>query len=151
MTHAGSTELRASLAHCRAALIGVAVMSGVVNLLYLTGSFFMLEVYDRVIPGRSIPTLLGLAALALALYAFQASSRTCGADPRPDRAGGGRSPQSAVFDLTLRAPLRGGRGAEHAVRDLDQVRAFLGGSGPAALFDLPCCRSTWRSASSSTR
>ncbi len=39
--------------------------------LYLTGSFFMLEVYDRVIPSRSVPTLLALAVLALTLYAFQ--------------------------------------------------------------------------------
>jgi ATP-binding cassette subfamily C protein len=138
MTHAGSPELRAGLAHCRAAFVGVAVMSGVVNLLYLTGSFFMLEVYDRVIPGRSIPTLLGLAALALALYAFQGVLETLRARilARIGRAvDEALSPR--VFDLTLRAPLRGGRGAEYAVRDLDQVRAFLGGSGPAALFDLP--------------
>ena len=47
-------------------------MSGLVNILYLTGSFFMLEVYDRVIPSRSVPTLVGLVALALVLYVFQA-------------------------------------------------------------------------------
>ena len=31
-----------------------------INLLYLTGSLFMLEVYDRVLPSRSVPTLVGL-------------------------------------------------------------------------------------------
>lgn len=31
----------------------------------------MLEVYDRVLPSRSVPTLLGLAAIALLLYTFQ--------------------------------------------------------------------------------
>ena len=41
------------------------------NVLYLTGSFFMLEVYDRVLPSRSIPTLVGLACSPLLLYAFQ--------------------------------------------------------------------------------
>jgi ATP-binding cassette subfamily C protein len=46
-------------------------MSGMLNVLYLTGSFFMLEIYDRVIPSRSIPTLIGLAAIAILLYAFQ--------------------------------------------------------------------------------
>src|SRR6185436_9217140 len=65
------SELATALGACRAALIGVAVLSGVINVLYLTGSFFMLEVYDRVLPSRSLPTLLGLAVLALVLYAFQ--------------------------------------------------------------------------------
>jgi ABC-type bacteriocin/lantibiotic exporter with double-glycine peptidase domain len=59
------------LGTCKTAFLGVAVMSELVNILYLTGSFFMLEVYDRVIPSRSVPTLIGVAALALALYAFQ--------------------------------------------------------------------------------
>src|SRR5918911_4623036 len=65
------SELSTALKACRAAFLGVAVMSGMLNVLYLTGSFFMLEVYDRVIPSRSIPTLLGLAAIAALLYAFQ--------------------------------------------------------------------------------
>ena len=48
-------------------------MSGLINLLTLTGSFFMLEIYDRVIPSRSIPTLVGLCVLALILFTAQAS------------------------------------------------------------------------------
>ncbi|MEA1833722.1 type I secretion system permease/ATPase, partial [Methylobacterium durans] len=64
-------EIVSALSRCRSAFIGVGVMSGLVNVLYLTGSFFMLEVYDRVIPSRSVPTLVGLMALALVLYAFQ--------------------------------------------------------------------------------
>ena len=66
-----SRELASPLARCRTAFLGVAVMSGLINVLYRTGSFFMLEVYDRVIPSRSVPTLIGLMALALLLYAFQ--------------------------------------------------------------------------------
>ncbi|TIY08322.1 MAG: type I secretion system permease/ATPase, partial [Mesorhizobium sp.] len=50
------TTLAAVLASFRRALAGIALMSGVVNVLALTGSFFMLQVYDRVIPGRSVPT-----------------------------------------------------------------------------------------------
>src|SRR5579862_5944113 len=65
------SELGEALRACRNAFIGVGVMSGVINLLYLTGSFFMLEVYDRVLPSRSVPTLVGLAVLALVLYGFQ--------------------------------------------------------------------------------
>ncbi|MDO9426363.1 MAG: type I secretion system permease/ATPase, partial [Methylobacterium sp.] len=60
-----SAELASALSRCRMAFIGVGAMSGLVNVLYLTGSFFMLEVYDRVIPSRSVPTLVGLMLLAL--------------------------------------------------------------------------------------
>ncbi|TKB35592.1 MAG: type I secretion system permease/ATPase, partial [Mesorhizobium sp.] len=65
------TALAAVLASFRRALAGIALMSGVVNVLALTGSFFMLQVYDRVIPGRSVPTLVGLAVFAGTLFVFQ--------------------------------------------------------------------------------
>ena len=46
-------------------------MSCIINLLYLTGSIFMLEIYDRVLPSRSVPTLIGLIILAAGLYIAQ--------------------------------------------------------------------------------
>jgi hypothetical protein len=55
----------------KSALLGLAVLSAIVNVLYLTGSFFMLEIYDRVLPRRSVPTLIGLCIGAALLYAFQ--------------------------------------------------------------------------------
>ncbi|TAI61914.1 type I secretion system permease/ATPase, partial [Bradyrhizobium sp. Leo170] len=54
------SDLHMALASCRAALIAIAMFSGLINLLSLTGSLFMLEVYDRVLPSRSVPTLVGL-------------------------------------------------------------------------------------------
>src|SRR6202035_975139 len=66
------SELGEALRACRDAFIGVGVMSCMINLLYLTGSIFMLEVYDRVLPSRSVPTLVGLIVLASALFGFQA-------------------------------------------------------------------------------
>src|SRR6201986_742730 len=63
------SELGDALRACRGAFIGVGVMSCIINLLYLTGSIFMLEVYDRVLPSRSVPTLIGLMVLAAFLYA----------------------------------------------------------------------------------
>ncbi|MCJ2042216.1 type I secretion system permease/ATPase [Methylobacterium sp. J-059] len=125
---------------CRTAFVGVAVMSGVVNVLYLTGSFFMLEVYDRVIPSRSVPTLIGLMALALTLYAFQGALEAIRSrilarvGAALDEALSGR-----VFDLVVRAPLKGAAPGDGLLplRDLDQIRAFLSGTGPSAFFDLP--------------
>ena len=65
------SELGDALRTCRNAFIGVGIMSCMINLLYLTGSIFMLEVYDRVLPSRSVPTLVGLVILAAFLYAAQ--------------------------------------------------------------------------------
>ena len=52
-------------------MIGIAVFSGVVNVLMLSGSLYMLQVYDRVIPSRNIATLLGLSLMVLLAYFVQ--------------------------------------------------------------------------------
>ena len=128
------------LASCRHAFLGIGLMTGMINVLYLTGSFFMLEIYDRVLPSRSVPTLVGLAVIAFVLYAFQAVLDVLrgrvlvriGASL--DEALSGR-----VFDILVRLPLKArpaGDGLQ-PIRDLDQVRSFLSGLGPTALFDLP--------------
>lgn len=135
-----SVELVSALAQCRAAFVGVGVMSGLINVLYLTGSFFMLEVYDRVIPSRSVPTLVGLVILALVLYAFQGllemirSRILARAGAALDEALSAR-----VFDIVVRAPLKAAVPGDGLLplRDLDQLRAFLASTGPSALFDLP--------------
>jgi len=63
-------ELAAALAACRSAFVGAALFSGLLNVLMLTGSFYMLEVYDRVLPSRSVPTLVALTILAGVLFVF---------------------------------------------------------------------------------
>ena len=52
-------------------MIGIALFSGVINLLMLAGSLYMLQVYDRVIPSRNIATLLGLSLMVLLAYLMQ--------------------------------------------------------------------------------
>lgn len=52
-------------------MIGIAVFSGVINVLMLSGSLYMLQVYDRVIPSRNVATLLGLSLLVLLAYLLQ--------------------------------------------------------------------------------
>lgn len=115
-------------------------MSGVVNVLALTGSFFMLQVYDRVIPGRSVPTLVGLAVFAGTLFVFQGAlelirSRLLVRIGLALDARLSRQVYAALMRLLLRTKL-GGDGLQ-SLRDLDQVRSFMSSAGPTALFDLP--------------
>jgi PrtD family type I secretion system ABC transporter len=134
------TELGDALRACRSAFIGVGIMSCMINLLYLTGSLFMLEVYDRVLPSRSVPTLVGLVILAGGLYVAQGvldliRGRILGRiGTALDEALNNR-----VFDIIVRLPLMiGGRNEGlQPLRDLDNVRSFLGSAGPSAFFDLP--------------
>src|SRR5690242_8527849 len=55
----------------RGIVAAVALFSALINLLALTGSLFMLQVYDRVLASRSIPTLVALSILTIGLYAIQ--------------------------------------------------------------------------------
>jgi ATP-binding cassette subfamily C protein len=133
------SEIGRALRRCTGSLFGVALFSAAVNLLMLTGSIFMLQVYDRVIPSRSIPTLIGLALLVAGLFAIQGLLdliRTrmlarVGASLHERIAG-------RVFGTTLRLPLvRADVDSGQPLRDLDQVRSFFGSGGPLAFFDLP--------------
>ena len=54
---------------------GVGLFSLVINLLMLTGPLFMLQVYDRVLTSKSVPTLVALFGLAAAMYMFLALIR----------------------------------------------------------------------------
>jgi PrtD family type I secretion system ABC transporter len=136
---AGSA-LRKALASCRSALLAAAVFSAFVNMLMITGSLFMMEVYDRVLPSRSLPTLVGLCIIAGILFValglldairLRLLGRTGGAI---DEALAGR-----VFDAVVRLPVRTGKrdNGLQPLRDLDAVRSFLSGLGPSAFFDLP--------------
>jgi PrtD family type I secretion system ABC transporter len=121
-------------------LAGVAIFSGVVNLLTLSGSLYMLQVYDRVIPSRNVATLLGLSLIVLLAYLLQGYF-----DALRTRM---LSRIAALFDAGLQAsihvslatlPLKGARPVltQQPLRDLDQIRTFLSGIGPTALLDMP--------------
>ena len=134
------SELSSALNRCRNAFIGIGVMSGMINILYLTGSFFMLEIYDRVLPSRSVPTLVGLVVLAAGLYMAQAILDLIrGRILVRIGASLDESLSGRVFDTVARLPLKVGQRNDglQSLRDLDSIRSFLSGLGPIALFDLP--------------
>src|SRR3984957_18532415 len=134
------SELGDALRACRGAFLGTGAMSCMINLLYLTGSLFMLEVYDRVLPSRSVPTLVGLAILAGGLYLAQGILDLIRGRILV-RVGTAldESLNARVFDTVVRLPLMvGGRNeGMQPLRDLDNVRSFLSSMGPGAFFDLP--------------
>ena len=140
-----STEPKALIAvvlsSCHAAFLGIGLVSGVINLLMLTGAIFMMQVYDRVLGSQSIPTLVALSLIAIAAYTFQGwldIIRMRVLALIGERIEGEVAPKvhAAVVDLPLRVP-HGNHEPLHAFRQLDAIRSFVSGPGPVALFDMP--------------
>ena len=124
----------------RRALIGTAIISLVLNLLGLTGPFYMLQVYDRVIPSQSVPTLVALSIFALLLFAFSGLLDVLRVRILARFAGiVDASLTERVFGVIAGAPLKLKLGGDilRPAQDLDQIRLFLAGPGPVTFFDLP--------------
>lgn len=121
-------------------LVGVGVFSAVINVLALTGSVYMLQIYDRVLPSQSIPTLIGFTIGMLGLYAvyglldFVRLRLLVRIGSRLHR-----DLQQKAFAASLSLPLTAGQDANRVqpLRDLDQLRGFLSGLGPTVVFDAP--------------
>ena len=134
------SDLAAALRDCTGALVSIVVFSGLMNILTLTGPIFMLQVYDRVVPSKSIPTLLGLALITTLLYGAlgffdQLRARVL------IRVGAyvDEVIHPKVFKAVVTLPLRTAMPGDglQPLRDLDQIRNFISGGGPAAFSDLP--------------
>jgi PrtD family type I secretion system ABC transporter len=109
-----------------------------INLLYLAGPLYMLQLYDRAVPSASQVTLLMLTlALLLAFLALagldMARARVLTrASLRLDR----RLAPRIMTAIVDRADATAG-GRSQALRDFDAVRQSVGGAGIHAIFDLP--------------
>jgi ABC-type protease/lipase transport system fused ATPase/permease subunit len=120
-------------------LWGVGLFSAFLNILALTGSLFMLQVYDRILPSGSVPTLVALFALAAALFTFYGLLNLFRGrvllriGTLVDAILG---PQ--VYEAIVKLPLSRAQqwNKTDLLQDLDAVRTFLSNSAPAVLFDL---------------
>ncbi len=139
LRHRPRSPLSAALADCRHAFVGIALFSAALNLLQLTGPIFMLEVYDRVIPSRSIPTLVGISILAAVLFGFQGLLDIVRGRVLVRIAGSiDESLSQRVYDVAAKLPLKALTPPGYQpLHDLDRIRSFMSTVGPAALFDLP--------------
>jgi ATP-binding cassette, subfamily C, type I secretion system permease/ATPase len=140
MAQKGRSELAEALRHCRAAFIWIGVFSCLINILMLTAPLFMLQVYDRVLPSRSVPTLVALGLLTAGLFAFQGILDAIRGKALL-RIGGSVSEDlsARVYNALICYPLkkRDDKDGLQPIRDLDQIRSYLSTTGPAALFDMP--------------
>ena len=98
----------------------------------LTGSMFMLEVYDRVLPSRSVPTLVGFVDPdRCPVHCSRACSTIIrGRDPGPHRQPARRGAERARLRQRW-CGCRSGAAASDGLqplRDLDKVRGFLSGA-----------------------
>lgn len=125
----------------RVALILLAGLGAAINVLLLGGSIYMMLIYDSVLPSRSLPTLFSLLFLILVVYSFQAVFEILRSRVLSDISAGLThriSPRvkQAISFMALRGTTAGGDGLA-PMRDLDAIRLFLSGQGPAAFMDLP--------------
>lgn len=115
-------------------LAHVLLLSGVLNLLQLSTSAYMLRIYDQVLPSQSLGALGVLTGLVLGLHAGFAlldmiRSRLL------FRAGLGfvQTLDIKVVDVVRAVPAR--RGLE-ALCDVERIGRFVTNSGPSAFFDM---------------
>ncbi|RZJ42403.1 MAG: ATP-binding cassette domain-containing protein, partial [Brevundimonas sp.] len=132
----GTEPLAEALKACRSHFVWAAIFSALVNLLYLTPTLYMMQVYDRVVPTSGLLTLgLLTVAAVLALAALAGLDWLRGrlmlrAGLRLDRMLSGKVLQR-VMDLQAKAP------TTQALREFDNVRTAIAGQGMLALFDAP--------------
>ena len=140
MKPANSATVVSFAAALRPALPALVALSAVVNILALTGSIYMMQVYDRVLTSRSVPTLVALSALVLGVYLFQAILEILRGQvlvrlgSRIDR-----RLMASAHEAATRLPLQGhaSNGSLQPIRDVETVRSFMAGQGPVAMLDMP--------------
>ncbi len=137
---AGQTELGSAFGRFRGALGWVVVLSTGLNLLTLTGSLYLMLVYDRVLPSQSLPTLFSLFLIVGVAYAFQGAFDVLRTQMLADIASLldrrlSRRAQAVEMRLALERPDM--RDRLSPSRDLDQLRGFIASPGLPALMDLP--------------
>ena len=132
--------LQSAMASIRRTFWAVGGFSCVVNILMLTGPIFMLQIYDRVLTSRSVPTLIALAGLVVALYLFMGivdlvRYRVLTRIGHKFDEDIGRS----AFVTQVSSPIKLGPTAAKTepVRDVDQIRSYFASPGITALFDMP--------------
>ena len=130
--------LLAAMKAARFGFVVAVVLSLAINILMLTGPLFMLQVYDRVLASRSVPTLVALLVLITVLFAGMAlfellRSRVL------SRIAHGLDAKLApeLFQYWLQKSASGSTPGYRPLTDLGALRSFISSPYLVALYDLP--------------
>ena len=133
------SDLTATLWTFKREFLIVGIFSLVANLLMLTPTLYMLQVYDRVLTSQSEMTLIVVSLVTLFLFGVMAFAEWMRS--RLLVATGVRLDEqlsTQVFNASFEAHLsQSGATPSRAFGDLLQIRQFLTGNGVFAFFDAP--------------
>lgn len=133
------SEIRSALVAHKKTFLAVGLFSAFINLLYLTPSIYMLQIYDRVLASRSETTLVMISLIVVALYILMGYLEFVRSKVLV-RLGNTLDQKMAqrVFTAAFERNLKGrGSNAGAAMNDLTTVRQFVTGNGTFAFFDAP--------------
>ena len=132
------TPLQKALRACRKQFILVGVFSGVVNLLQLTTSIYMMQVFDRVLASRILDTLYFLSLIAIfATLVLALLEAVRGQVMQRLATWVEHRVAPEGFVRAIESTLRGRPYRMEALRDLAVCRSFLGSQGALSLYDVP--------------
>lgn len=133
------SELTRHLWSFRKEFLWVGFFSMIANLLLLTPTLYMLQLYDRVLKGRSELTLIVVTLLMVLFYAIMVVAEWLRS--RLLVRGGVKMDEAMnaiVFNASFEKNLkRAGANPAEAIGDLAVIRQFLTGNGIFAFFDTP--------------
>jgi PrtD family type I secretion system ABC transporter len=132
------TPIARALAACRTQLWAVGAFSGVANILQLTVSIYMMQVFDRVLATRNTDTLVYLtviAIFAIGILAVLEALRSTVMQRVGQWVENRAAPES--FSRALESQLKGRPYRMEALRDLAICRGFLGSPAMLSIYDVP--------------
>lgn len=132
-------DIDAALLRYRRVFWALAVFSGVINLLVLVPSLYMMQVYDRVLTSRNETTLLMLTVIAMGLFMLSGVIEWLrGQVMIRMSAGIDATLAQRLFDAAFTRSLRKqDSNPAQVFGDLTQVRQFITGQGLLAMLDAP--------------
>ncbi len=120
-------------------IVMLCLFSCAIGILFLTGPMYMMQVYDRVLNSKSVPTLIGLTILIVVMYSAMGilewvrnSLLSLASSKLEDDL------SSPTFDAVLDANIQSqNHSANSSLSDLQTVRRFISSPVITAAFDAP--------------
>jgi len=132
-------ELREALKKFKKTFVQIGIFSFFINLLVLVAPFYMLAVYDVVMPSKSIDTLIFVTLIAIIFFVgmglldYVRNKILIIIANRMD-ASINEKIYNAAFELALKYP---GKNTSQPFNDLQKIKTFLSGNAILSFFDIP--------------